>query len=475
MSHGAVRRTVLLACIAAQPGLGTPHARQSDTLPALVLSDLSPAVRDGILRTYNEARAHPRDAAVVERLAMLLHAYEQHGAADACYQIARRLAPRSLASAYLSGIVQVERGDLTAAVRSFRDALAINPGYLPARIRLAETLMNAGELAASRREYDALIREFPELAVAHYGLGRLSSAEGNSKAAAEEYERALDAAPQFGPAHYALALAYRDLGDQERARPHLDDYAKLGNRRPTIADPLLEQVIGLRSTARDRIAEGARLGRTGEIDQAIAQHLQALEADPTAAQAHVNLIALYGRTGALEKAEAHYRAALALGSSLAEAHYNYGVLMAGLERYADAADAFGKALAVDPFHARAHNNLAALLFQQGRVEDAAAHYRAALASDPQHRMARFNLGRALVMMGRPEQAIEQLRRVLTPEDADTPRFMYTLAMAYFAAGDSVHAREYAQQALDRARQLGQSELAARIEPEVKKMTIGRRE
>jgi tetratricopeptide (TPR) repeat protein len=473
MGPGLVRRSLLVVCVAAQPAISASYVPQGDALPGLVLDDLSPSVRAGILRTYNEARAQPRDAAAVERLAMLLHAYEQYSAADACYRLARRLVPRSLSAAYLSGLVQAELGDLTAAVSSFREALAMNPGYLPARLRLAETLMNAGELAASRGEYEALARDFPELAVAHYGLGRLSSAIGNAKAAAEEYERAVSVAPQFGPAHYALALAYRDLGANDRARPHLDAYAKLGTRRPTVADPLFDQVIALRSTARELIVEGGRLERAGEITQAIARHLQALEADPAAAQAHVNLIALYGRSGALEKAEEHYRAALALGSSLAEAHYNYGVLMAGLNRLVDATDAFEKTLAVDPFHAPAHNNLAALLLQQGRAAEAAAHYRAALANDPQHRIARFNLGRALVMIGRPQDAIDQLRRLLTHEDADTPRFTYALATAYFAAGDIVQAREYAQQALTSARQLGQTDLAARIEAELKKMTTGR--
>jgi hypothetical protein len=53
--------------------------------------------------------------------------------------------------------------------------------------------------------------------------------------------------------------------------------------------------------------------------------------------------------------------------------------------------------------------------------------------------------------------------------------MYALATAYFAAGDIVQAREYAQQALTSARELGQTDLAARIEAELKKMTTGRHE
>ncbi len=469
MSRGTVRLALLAVWVASHPALIASQSRQTDSLPELALDDLPPRVRAGLARAYGEAQAHPRDPAAVERLAMLLHAYEQYSSADVCYRIARRLAPSSLGSAYLSGVVQAELGNSTAAVVSLREAVAIDRAYLPARVRLAETLMNAGDLAASRMEYEGLVHEFPELAIAHYGLGQVASALGDVKTAAKEYECAVAAAPQFGAAHYALALTYRDIGDRDRAHSHLEAYERFGRRRPMLPDRLLEQVRGLRSTARDLIAEGARLVSAGRLQDAIARHLKALEADPAAVQAHVNLIALYGRTDSPKEAEEHYHAALAQDPNLAEAHYNYGVLLAQLRRYPEAADAFLKTLDVDPFHAQAHNNLATLLLQQGRVEEAAAHYREALANDPQHRTARFNLGRALVMMGRPREAVEQLRRILVPEDADTPRFTYALATAYFAAGDTARAQQYGQAALRLARQWRQTELAARIEAELQKI------
>lgn len=468
-----VRLALVAASIASAPAFIGARASQRDTIPALALGDVPRPVRAAIVRAYNEARARPRDPVAVERLAMLLHAHDQYRSAEACYRLERRLAPRSFAPAYLLALVQADLGDLTSAISSMREALAIEPEYVPARMRLAELLMNAGDLEASRGQYDALVREFPDLALAHYGLGRLADARGDAAAAAAHYERALAGAPQFGTAHYALALAYRDAGDVDRARPHLEAYSRLGSRRPTLPDRWLNQVRALRSTARDLIVEGSQLERAGRIEEAIARHLQALQADPAAAQAHVNLIALYGRTGAMAKAEANYRAALASGSSLAEAHYNYGVLLAGAHRYAEAADAFSKTLAIDPFHAPAHNNLAGLFVEQGRLEEAAVHYREALANDPQHRAARFNLGRVLVALGRPREAIEELGRVVGVEDAQTPRYMYALATAYLAAGDRAAARRYAKEALRLARQFGQSALAKSIEAALADMHEGK--
>lgn len=452
-------------CVALDPSIGVAQSVTSATftLPRLTLDALPPPVRAALQQAYDAAAARPRDPSALGRLGMILQAYEQYSPADACYRAARDLAPRSMSWTYLSGVVDAELGRNLAAAAAFRRALAIEPGYWPARLRLADALMNGGDLDASRTEYEALVRDFPELAVAHYDLGRLLWTRGNAAAAMDRYRRAVELEPQFGRAHYALALAYRDAGAGERAEAHLDAYRRLGPRRPVPADRLLDQIRSMKGTGRDLLAEGARLGRAGRLAESIAMHLKAVAADPADAQAHVNLISLYGRTGQPDSAETHYHTALALGSSLAEAHYNYGVLLAAASRYDEAAAAFRKALEVDAFYASAHHNLAALLARQGKLGEAAGHYGRALANDPEHRGARVGLGRVLVALGRPREAIDQLRKVLVPEDAETPRVRYALAHAYLAAGDAAEAGTHGQQALSRATDLGQTELAAEIE------------
>ena len=473
MAAWALRCTVLLS-VALHPAPAVAQAVTADAsaLPRLNLDALPPPVRSGLQEAYDIASARPRDPTALGRLGMLLHAYEQYSAADACYRGARELAPGSISWTYLSAVVDAQLGRYMAAAAGFRRALAIEPGYWPARLRLADALMRGADLDGSRREYEALVRDFPELAIAHYGLGRLLWIGGDAAAAMERYQRAIELEPEFGRAHYALALAYRDAGAGGRAETHLNAYRRLGPRRPVPADRLLDHIRSLKRTGRDLLAEGARLGAAGHLLESIAVHLKAVEADPSDAQAHVNLISLYGRTGQPEKAAEHYRAAVALGSSLTEAHYNYGVLQAAAKRYPEAAAAFGKALAVDPFYAPAHHNLAALLARQGRLGDAASHYGRAIANDPQHRGARVGLGRVLMALGRPRDAIDQLRRVLVPEDAETARYRYALATAYLAAGDAAKAREHGQQALGRARDLGQTGLAASIEQWLRRIPEG---
>jgi tetratricopeptide (TPR) repeat protein len=454
--------------------VGTVSSSQAAGNPSapgpLVFVHLPEGVRQAFERAYQHARAHPTDAAAVGQLGMLLHAHDQYGPAAASYRTARALAPKSLSWAYFLGVVQGELGDHAGAVRSFRAALTIDQGCLQARLRLADILTAAGDLGASRDEYQALVRDFPELAIAHYGLGRLSAVTGDARAAAAHYQRAIDIAPQFGAAHYALGLAYRDLGRDDRSESHVQAFRRWGARRPVPPDPLMVEVQSLRATGRHLLEDAARLGSNGRIEESISLHLKAIEADPTAAQAHVNLISLYGRLERLDQAEQHYRAALTLKSSLADAHYNYGVLLASSRRHREAADAFRLALEVNPFHAQAHNNLATLLAAQGNLDDAASHYRQAVANDPGHRAARFNLGRALVALGRARDATEQFERLLEPQNPEATRYTHALANAWLAAGDIAKAREYATRALRDARAFGQTTLAASIEHDLQTMT-----
>ena len=274
-----------------------PTDSQSPPLPVLALASLPARVKHHLQTLYDEALASTLDASAAGRLAMALHAQEQFQSAHVAYRRARHLEPDSFAWTYLDALVLAKLGDLAGAAGSLRQALTLEPAYLAARVALADALMQTEQLEPARAEYFALLSDYPELAIAHYGQGRVAAMLGNAAEALERYRKSVELVPQFGAAHYALALAYRDAGLEDRAVAHLEAYRRLGARRPVPPDPWLERVNAFRSTARHLIVEGARLGRENRIDESIALHLKALEADPMAAQAHVNLISLYGRKG----------------------------------------------------------------------------------------------------------------------------------------------------------------------------------
>ena len=443
---------------------------QDSAIPELNLERLPASVRIDLQKAYANALKSPSNAGMVGRLGMMLHAYDQHRSAMVCYRLAHALEPGALSWAYLLGLEAAATGDDLGAARSLRAALTIDPEFLPARIRLAETLLTAGDFEGSLEEYALLARDVPELAVAQYGLGRLSALRRDTKAAIEHYRRAVEISPQFGTAHYALALAYRDAALEELAERHAAEFRRWGARRPEPPDPILDSVVALRQTARTLLVNATQLASNGEIQEAIDLHLKALEMDASVAQIHVNLISLYGRLGRFAEADSHYRAALSLHGSEADAHYNYGVLLVATTRQGDAIEAFRKALAVNPFHAPAHNNLAMLLAASGSLEDAVPHYRQAIANDPTHRSARFHLVLTLIKLRRLPEAVEQSERLPRAGKSDTARLWFALSRAWFTVNDGSRARACAEQALERARTAGQTELTAEIERYLARMT-----
>jgi tetratricopeptide (TPR) repeat protein len=439
------------------------RAQTPPDLPAINLDDFAPGVREQVRAAYADAQAKPQDAAAAGRLGLTLHAYEQYEAAARCYERARRLAPEEFRWAYYFAVARAALGSHAEAADAFRDALRRRPDYAPAQLRLADSLLALGQLAEGEKLYEAVARQNNGLAQAHYGLGRVKTAGGDKAAGVEHYRRALAVFREYGAAHYALGLALRDLGETAQAREHLALSQQYKSSRPPLADPLLDAVAELNAGASEYLRRGVLLDGAGQIEQSIAEHERALAVNPRLVQAHINLISLYSRAGRSDKAEQHYRAAVAINPNLADSHYNFGVLLVGQERYAEAAEAFLRAARLNPFHAEAHQNYAALIEGEGKLDEAAEHYRKAIENKPGYRLAHFHLGRILVHQGKLAEAVEQFHQTLTPEDEETPRYLYALGATYARAGEVQKATHYLRESLKLARALGQTQLAASVE------------
>jgi tetratricopeptide (TPR) repeat protein len=422
-----------------------------------------------LARAYKDAAARPNDAEAVGALARLLHAWEQWEAAHETYARAQLLAPRTFAWRYLDAIVLQRLARHTEAAAQLEQALTISPDEVPARVKLAEALLEAGNLDRSQQLFEALRSVPASEPAAELGLGRIAAARGRHDEAVAHLERAVTLYPEWGAAHYALALSYRALGRRDDAQRAIERHTQYGPRWPAIADPVLATVTSLRDDAQTNLQRGLKLADAGDLAGAIAAHEAALGLDPSIAQAHANLVVLYGRARDWPKAEAHYRTLVALGFNLADTHYDYGVLLGLQERWEDAAEAYRKAIAVNPHHAGAHNNLGQILERQQKVDAAAAAYRQAVDAQPTFRLARFNLGRMLIGLSRPDDAIVELEKLTEPRDADAPRYLFALATAHVRAGHREEGIKWATDAKQLAATHGQAELAAAIERELARL------
>jgi protein O-mannosyl-transferase len=438
-------------------------------VPTLPLDTYQPPARAQIEEALKAAQARPRDADLSGRLGMLLYANEQYEFAATCFDRARALAPKEPRWPYYLGRTQSNLAAHERAVASLRTALRLLPDYLPARLLLAKALVDAGQAAEGRQSYEAIVREHPAAAEAHYGLGKLEAAAGQPASAVEHLRKACELAPSFGAAHFALARAYRDTGEPQKAQDELELYQKDRLGWPAVPDPHMSAVVSLKTGADAHLQTGVQLARAGRLQEGADEHEAALAVDPTLLPAHVNLIRIYGTLGQVPKAEEHYRAAIALDPNLAETHYNWGIVLTGQGRSAEALEAFRRAVELKPPYADAQNNYAYLLMTAGRLDEAARHYRSALESQPDHRGAHFNLARILVNQGRLDEAIEHLRQTLEPDDEEAPRCTYALGAAYARAGNRAEARRYLELAHEKAKARGQSELVVSIDKDLQRL------
>jgi tetratricopeptide (TPR) repeat protein len=435
----------------------------SSELPQLRLEDYQAAVRAELSKAWEAAKAAPHDAEKTGRLGMLLHAHEQWGAAAACYRAALKLDSKRFDWSYYLADVYSQVGRREEALAALNAALKQRPDYEPARIRLAELLLDAGKAEESAELYQRLLKENDRRAAAWYGLGRIQSARGDTKVAIASLEKATALYSTYGPAHYALALALRKQGRAGEAESHMRSYERHKLDVPPMQDVLLAEVRALNVGATNFIRQGAELEAQGKLDEAIQAHLRALESDPSSEQAHVNLIQLYARTGNAAEAERQYETVITRNPNHAEAYYNYGVVQFSAQKFAGAQQAFEKCLKANPQHAGAHNNLGYLLERKGLTAAAIAHYRKALEFEPNHRLAHFHLGRNLTLQGQFKEAIAHLEKTIDPDDEQAPTSLYALGAALARSGDIAGARRRLQAAREKAQARGQTALLASID------------
>jgi tetratricopeptide (TPR) repeat protein len=457
---------LLLVLVLAAPADARPQPARADSLPLLEMGNFLPAIRHQLQQAYAAAQAHPTDPEASGTLGMILDAYEQYDAAVICYRRAQHLDSRSFRWLFYLGWVQAAQGRHEQAAITLGNALRIQPGYMPAQLKLAESLFAIGRWEESRAIYQAVSTAHPESAEAHYGVGRVSAARGDVAAATTSYLKSVELFPEYGAAHYALALVYRKLGDEARYQPQFRLYEQNRTSVPPLDDPLRSAVTRLNMGSVAHIRRGADLERAGKIAEAIAEQQEALRVDPKAVQAHINLISLYGRLAQYEPAAEHYRAGIDLDRNQADLHYNYGVLLLKQRKPEDAETAFRAALEINPYYAEAHTNLGSLYEQQGRLDDAFQQFEEAVENRPNYRVAHFHMGRIRANQRNYGEAIQHFLKTLTPEDENTPRYLYALAATYARAGDIAEALKYARTARAQAAARGQAELLASIDKDL---------
>jgi tetratricopeptide (TPR) repeat protein len=417
--------TIVVACSKrANLPAGTPapgDAGQTpgrETLAPLVLPDVS-ALADSVQRQVRDrdarltqtlgkpAAASDERAAAYGALGQVLLAAKFHDAAASCFLHAEALAPEDMRWPYYVGHAYLRKGDRARAAAAFERTLKLRPADLTTLVWLGETYLDDSRLDQAQSAFERAISLQPQSAVALFGAGRTALARQAYAEAAQDMERALALDRRASAIHYPLAMAYRALGERDKAEAHL---RQRGSAFPDLPDPLMQaddEVLDSTVAFEDR---GMRALKSADFAAAATAFRQGLDLAPDDASLRYWLGAALYAAGDTAGAEREFLAVLARSPDFAKAHFSLGAIEDARGRRREAVEHFRAAVRSDPGMPEAHLRLADDLRAAGQVEASVPEYEAAVKLDPGTAEAWIDGAEALIQLGRKQQAIDWLTR-----------------------------------------------------------------
>lgn len=301
-------------------------------------------------------------------------------------------------------------GDVDAAERHAREAVALGAGVASTHNALATVLLNlrqdAAGAVASMRTAVALAPGVPAL---HANLGHALLASGSRHDALAAFRAAAEAEPDSPD--YWLLLGFEAFAGQDEGvamQGFRRGMAALGNSadRPQLLRDLLDRIesgdLAVMASAA-ALAEGASREAIAIVDRG-------LEVDPENAWLHHNRSEALIATGDIRAALESCRTAVRLAPTFAVAWNNLGLALLECDELEEAGAALTEAVRLDPASARAHLNLGNCRIRQGDVRAALGAYEEAVHHDPGYVKAWLNLSVARRDTGDIAGAVEAAER-----------------------------------------------------------------
>jgi tetratricopeptide (TPR) repeat protein len=162
-----------------------------------------------------------------------------------------------------TGVFQLDRDNLPAAILYLRKAVAWDTNSAPPRHALAVALSLTGQSAEAVEQLQAACRLAPRDAEMRFKLGLALNEAGQPDAARAALEEAVKLDPQFAQAWYNLGLAYNSAGETDAAINALLRAEGIDGQAPQIP-----------------YARATILARLGRTDEALKAARRALELRP---------------------------------------------------------------------------------------------------------------------------------------------------------------------------------------------------
>jgi tetratricopeptide (TPR) repeat protein len=332
-------------------------------------------------------------------------AAEYRDAAVPAFLNAQALTPNEIRWPYYLAQLYKLKGDPTHATASFERALQVKPDDLPTLIWLGSAYLDQGRAAEAEPLFAKALSLDSRSIPALFGLGRSALARQDYARAVDMLDRALAQDPRNVVIHYPLAMAYRGLGDTQKAQAHLLARGP-GEIRPP--DPLMRELdMMLESAVAYEVRGAAALDESNWA--AAAEYFRKGVAlapnEPSLRHKLGTALAMAGDPRAVEQFEEVTRR----WPKFSKAQYSLGLILASSGRQPEAIAHFSTAVKNDPSYSEARLQLAESLRATGRFQESLPQYEQTITSNPRLAEARLGYGMALAALRRFDDARKQFR------------------------------------------------------------------
>ncbi|MCL5074461.1 MAG: tetratricopeptide repeat protein [Chloroflexi bacterium] len=434
------------------------------------------------------------------------HIYESEGyleRASAEFLAASDLRPKAHYLCHRAGI-QRREGDQEEALRTLRQAIALDPECLEAHTALAELCEALGRYPEALEEFRLAIRLRPDESLNHINLGRIYQRMGDHTQAMAVVQRGLRLDPHRAEGYALLGSLYMQCDRLEEAlkqyrqairyRPEQAEYHERAGwllrllGRLEEAETELSMALRLDSTQAEWQNElGVVLSEQGRYQEALAAQLAAAVLAPDeplyryscgimqahlgqdeaaqlsfeqalylseqkgaptiAADAHSELGLLHQRVGCYEEALAHHQQAVELAPLTAVYLKREAQVYRQLGKYEIAIQLLKEAISLAPEGAELHAELGLTYQDTSHPQEALSKFLLAVQLQSGEPLFSLYLGSAFQQLGRLVEAEAELQTVAQrrPELAAAP---YELALVYLAQGNTQKAIASLQRALE---------------------------
>lgn len=266
------------------------------------------------------------------------------------------------------GEYYIDKDDLDSSLKSFRQALELDPKNKAAKMGLSEVLALKGNalLVEDKAEtakffFEEAIENNPNNSAAYYGLGEVLADLDKDNEAIANYEKALSLNKDLTEIYVPLGILYYQKGDIAKA------------------DDLLSRALSHSSDSGEtQYFLGLVRFAQNSNDQALAAFKKAQEIDPSYAEAYYYAGETLTRLGKPADAIEQYKKAIDAKPNYFEAMLGLGGAYYETEKYPDAVAIYEQIIRLKNDNIEAYANLGDTYRQMGNYNKAEANYNLAI-------------------------------------------------------------------------------------------------